>query len=74
MTGDVISVLRLYQRCKRWNVLPHPGGLMDQDEGLMQLMDVIEQRAEAARVEAATDARMKAAHDENLRKLGVRNA
>lgn len=67
-------MIRLYQRCRRWRVLPKPGGLMEQDEAMMELMDVIQECAEQARIDAANEERMKAAHDENLRRLGVKRA
>lgn len=44
--GAERAVIEAYQRCKRWGALPAAGGLMDQPEWIMQLLDSVDERVE----------------------------
>jgi hypothetical protein len=42
----VYQIMRVYQRCRQWKCLPSQGGLMDQDERMMEMLDVIDVEVE----------------------------
>ena len=46
MTPLAIFYLRLYARVKRWGSLPKLGGILEQDEKTMRILDTIDDLAE----------------------------
>lgn len=44
------SIMRLFMRCRAWNVLPYPGGLTEQPEHIMRMFDVLDRVREEYKV------------------------
>lgn len=66
---DVDAILRLYGRCKAWNQLPEGGGIFDQDERVMGLLDAVEQIFADVRNKRQNDAAGEAQKERMMREL-----
>lgn len=66
---DVAAILQLYGRCKAWGSLPGPGGIFDQNERTMALLDTVEQVFSEVRKKSQDDAAGEAQKERMLRDL-----
>ena len=55
LTGQIFSILGLYKRCKQFNVLPRQGGVFDQREDEMALLEFIETEVQKWRAKREQD-------------------
>ena len=67
-TPETEFLMNLWKRVKRYNVLPDPGGLLDQEERLMLQLDVISDHVEARKQDQQKAADRKAAQQQGARR------
>ena len=63
---EVNEALTLWALCKAWKTLPKAGGVFDQDEGIMDQLDTIEQVMAEGRKARADDERNAALRERML--------
>jgi hypothetical protein len=66
---DVAAWLTLYRRCKGFNRLPKDGGILDQDENTMVMLDHIDSIVENLKSKRIEDQKGDMEKDQMLRNL-----
>ena len=64
--------LTLWMRMKRWGQLPDPGGLLDQEERVMRLLDIIEDEFRDIEARRLEEARRRASGDDRTIRISWR--
>jgi hypothetical protein len=60
--SEEIAAINMFRRCKEWGTLPREGGLFDQNEVEMGMLDVIAEELEAARQKKLVEEELRRKH------------
>lgn len=68
-----LTVIALYNRCRAWQVLPRPGGMMEQSEVTMRQFDVIDAEVAKHRKRALEEQQQQIDLSQRMKKIDGRH-